>query len=94
MRVLVQFHVDGFEGFEAEDSQEEDGKVWHRVDNTNKPLIRRARACTRTWCGFTIGGKCIVDAEIRWEGKVGAVGSRLIPSLNRGGDGAQDDGEV
>jgi len=74
-------------------SQDTNCNVGTAVDEANDPSVlgaidARLRAVVSAWS--VTGG----NAKSNWERQIRAVGAGLIPALNGGGDGVQDDGEV
>ena len=60
--------------------EESNGNVRASVDKAGDPLVSVA--------------ECRVDAELHGKGQVGAVRAGLIPALDGGSDGVENDGEV
>jgi hypothetical protein len=71
------------------DLQECNGDVRARVDESNEPRV--LFTSTSSDAGT---GNGITDSKVVREGKVGSVGSSLIPALDGGRNGIEDDGEV
>jgi hypothetical protein len=68
--------------------EQSDGNVRARVDKSDDPAVLLTIAVcgtlrTRVW-----------DAKSLAKGQIGAVGARLIPTLDGRGNGIEDDGEV
>jgi hypothetical protein len=73
------------------DLQESNCDVWASIDETDNPSILLAKRLTsRT---FTLWAT-VWDTQGAAESQIGAVGARLIPTLNGGGNGVHDDGEI
>lgn len=71
------------------DLQEGDGNVRARVDESNEPRVLFTSASS-----VAGPGRGITDSKVVREGKVSSVGSSLIPALDGGRNGIEDDGEV
>lgn len=70
------------------DSQEGDSNIWTRIDEANDPGVLLAGALSgteRSGVGY---------AEVLREAQVGTIGTSLIPSLDSGSNGVQDDREI
>jgi hypothetical protein len=71
------------------DLQERDGNVRARVDESDEPRVLLTSAGSDTG-----PGNGITNSKVVREGKVSSVGSSLIPALDGGRNGIEDDGEV
>jgi hypothetical protein len=69
--------------------QEANRQVWARIDEAHNPGV------LVTATSLLTGPRSSeVDTEVLWERQIGTIGSSLIPPLNGGGDGIEDDSEV
>ena len=73
-----------------QDLQECNGNIRARIDEADDPgvlLSVRVRL-------VVFESRSIWNSKVLWKAQVGTVGAGLVPALNSGSDGIQDDGEV